>query len=97
MAQLATFAAMIPGLRLPKVTHPSDAVAADHAKAVGDAMREAFSPALKIIEDSKTPAECETRLAAFFADWRPKQFVSALEKPLQIAAAKGAVEAKPAK
>lgn len=97
MTHLATFAAMIPGLRLPKVTHPSDAVASEHAKAVGEAMREAFKPALKIIEDSRTPAECEARLAAFFADWRPKQFVSALEKPLQIAAAKGAVEAKPAK
>jgi phage gp29-like protein len=93
-AQLATFAAMLPpGVRLPKVTHPSDAVASDNAKIVGDAMREAFKPALQIIQNSRTPAECEARLAAFFADWRPKQFVSALEKPLQICAAKGAVEA----
>lgn len=94
-AQLATFAAMLPrGVTLPRVTHPSDAVAGDHAKAVGDAMREAFKPALQIIQDSKTAAECEARLAALFADWRPKQFVAALEKPLQICAAKGAVDAK---
>jgi phage gp29-like protein len=93
--QLATFAAMLPaGVHLPRVTHPSDGVASEHAKAVGAAMREAFQPALQIIQDSRSAAECEARLAALFADWRPKQFQAALEKPLQLCAAKGAADVK---
>jgi phage gp29-like protein len=73
---------------------PSALVARAHAKAVGTAMADAFGPAVKLIEESTSPADAEARLAAFFADWRPRQFVRALEAPLQICAAAGAVEGK---
>jgi phage gp29-like protein len=77
-----------------KRSDPTDQIAADHAAAVGTAMRQSFAPVLKLIEDSANPQDAEAKLKAFFADWRPKEFVTALEKPLQLAAAQGAVQAK---
>jgi phage gp29-like protein len=78
----------------PPPSDPSALIARAHARAVGTAMANAFGPAVKLIEESTSPADVEARLAAFFADWRPKQFVRALEAPLQICAAAGAVEGK---
>lgn len=80
---------------LPRVTHPSDAIAAQHAREVGRAMNEAFAPVVELLQSASSAQDAERRLAAYFADWRPRQFITALEKPLQLAAASGAAAAKP--
>jgi len=73
---------------------PVDALAAAHAREVGAAMAEGFAPVVAILQGSTSATDAEAKLAAYFSDWRPKQFVAALEKPLQLAAAKGAIEGK---
>lgn len=82
--QLKTFrAAHIPSVDDDAVNE----IAARHTPALGAAIRENFAPAIKIIRDSKSPAEAEARLKAHFADWRPSQLVKAIEPALQECAA----------
>jgi phage gp29-like protein len=69
-----------------------NALASAESPTVAAAMRESFAPLLTILNASSSPKDFEKQAAAFFADWRPTQFVKALEKPLQIAAAKGAAD-----
>jgi phage gp29-like protein len=79
---------------VPKAKDPTTAVANDHAAELGAAMEDAFAPLVKLIENATSAKDAERKIAAYFADWRPKQFVTALEKPLQVCAAKGAIEGK---
>lgn len=80
---------------LPRVTHPSDAIAQRKAKALGEAYRGSLAPVRVIIMNSRTPEEAEQRMALFFADWKPERVRAITEEALQIQAAAGAAAAKP--
>lgn len=72
---------------IPAAGDQVDEIAARHAPAVAEKMRANFAPVIQIIRDSKSPAECDARIKAYFADWRPAQLVSAIEPALQECAA----------
>lgn len=78
----------------PPAKDPTAAVASSNADELGAALEESFGPLVKIIEGSTSKADAEAKIRAYFADWRPNAMVAALEKPLQICAAQGAVEGK---
>lgn len=78
---------------IPKATHPSDRVASEKAKALGEAYRGALAPVRQIILSSSSPEEAQARLAAFYADWDPKRVKALTEEALQICAATGAAVA----
>jgi hypothetical protein len=78
---------------------PVDPIATANAREVGDAMASTFAPVMRLIRESHSASDAQARVRAYFASWRPKEFVSALEKPLQLCAASGAVsgQAQPGK
>jgi len=88
-AQLSTF-----NSPWPQATHPSDAIAAARAKALGEAYRGALAPVRLIIQHSTSPEDARMKLAAFYADWKPEKVQQLTEEALQIAAAAGAAAAQ---
>jgi phage gp29-like protein len=71
------------------LTHPSDAIAARKAKALGEAFRGAHAPIREIILSAKSPEEAQRNLAKFYGDWSPDRVNQVLEEALQLCAAAG--------
>jgi phage gp29-like protein len=79
------------GDRLVLAGHASvDRVAANGAADLAQAFRGSLAPVRRIIAESRSAVECETRLREFYADWRPDKLAGLIEEALQAYAANGA-------
>ena len=68
-----------------------DRLAATGAPALAQAFRGSLAPVRRIVADSRSAQECETRLREFYADWRPDRLSGLVEEALVAYAANGAV------
>lgn len=73
--------------KLPRVTDPSDEVAARKATVLAAAYRGSLAPVRQIVLDSSSPEECEANLRKFYADWSPDRAAAITEEALQLCAA----------
>lgn len=80
--------------QLPRLTHPSDAIAAKRAKALGTVYRGRYGPIPQIILESGSPEEALAKIQRYVADLKPGEAERLTEEALQIAAAAGASDAK---
>lgn len=80
--------------QLPRLTHPSDAIAAKKATALGAVYRGRYGPIPQIILESGTPAEALAKIERYVANLKPGEAGRLTEEALQIAAAAGAAAAK---
>ena len=60
----------------------NDKIASTGAADLSQAFRRALAPVRQILRESKTPAEFESRLRLFFADWSPGRITAVLEQAL---------------
>jgi phage gp29-like protein len=68
-----------------------DQIAATAAPDLARAFRDELAEIPRIVRDSTSPADCERRLAHFFATYRPGRSAQVLEPSILSAAANGAV------
>jgi phage gp29-like protein len=87
--QPSTFSAIV-----PKISHPSDKIAMQRAKVLGEAYRGAMAPFRNIILSSSSREECLAKLSAAYTEWSDERLASELETALQLCAAAGAADAK---
>jgi len=75
---------------------PTDDAVARKAAALADAYRGAMTPFRQAILDSTSPEDAIARVSALYRDWSPTRVIVAVNEALELAAAAGAVRAKPA-
>ena len=68
-----------------------DRVASAGAPDLAQAFRGSLAPVRRIIAESRSAQECESRLREFYADWRPDKLSGLIEEALTVYAANGAV------
>lgn len=80
--------------QLPRVTHPSDAIAAKRAQALGAVYRGRYGPIPQIILESNSAEEALAKIQRYVADLKPGEAERLTEEALQISAAAGAAAGK---
>ena len=80
----------------PGTVDPLDAIAVTGSADLARAFRGALAPVARIVRESTTAAECEAKLAALTAGWRPGEAAELLEHGLVAYAANAAASARTA-
>lgn len=73
---------------------PLDSIARSGSADLARAFRATLAPVARIIHESKSAAECEAKLAAFTASWRPGEAAQLMENALVAFAANATAEAR---
>jgi phage gp29-like protein len=68
-----------------------DRIAASGAPDLSQAFRGALAPVRRIVLESRSASECETRIREFYADWKPDRVSGMVEEALTAFAANGSV------
>ena len=76
------------------IAEPLDAVAMTGSADLARAFRGALAPVARIVRESASAAECEAKLTALTAGWRPGEAAELLEHGLVAYAANAAASAR---
>ena len=68
-----------------------DSLSRGASAGLAQAFRGSLAPVRKIIEESRSPEECEARISEFYADWNPARLSGIIAEALEAFAANGAM------
>ena len=70
-----------------------DSISREGAAGLAQAFRGSLAPIRRIVMESRSAEECETRIREFYADWSPKRLATLCADALEAFSANGAVAA----
>lgn len=68
---------------------PADSIARGSSAHLAQAFRGSLAPIRRIIQDSRSSAECEARIREFYADWSPERLSALIAEALDTLSASG--------